>query len=252
VSSFFRRATVEIDTLVGAVPPQPVPDGAGGTEFFDTIYAKHGWQLTVRSDQIDVPVPAGVNPTDCWSSGALHNLMASVRDPATDIDADWRIHLVVVPARLGCSRGVMYDQIDVPRVGCASFSDDGYPSGDSANFGTAVNRRQREVARAYLRSATHGITHTFKPDPPGDQRRHLDHDHHPERGGRARGAGDRRTWGFPDQIDLAVNATVRHHLNHSPTRSSGPGAGPSRRGSGPACHKRPIATSSTRPSSNSP
>jgi hypothetical protein len=94
--------------------------------------------------------------------------------------------------------------------------------------------------------------HTFKPDPPGDQRRHLDHDHHPERGGRARGAGDRRTWGFPDQIDLAVNATVRHHLNHSPTRSSGPGAGPSRRGSGPACHKRPIATSSTRPSSNSP
>ena len=48
VSSFFRRATLEIDTLTGAVPPLPCPHPAGtGTEFFDTIYAKHGWKLTV-------------------------------------------------------------------------------------------------------------------------------------------------------------------------------------------------------------
>ena len=35
VSKFCRRATREIDTLVGAVRPAPVPDGSGGMEFFD-------------------------------------------------------------------------------------------------------------------------------------------------------------------------------------------------------------------------
>ena len=228
VSSFFRRATVEIDTLVGAVPPQPVPDGAGGPEFFDTIYAKHGWQLTVRSDQTDVPVPAGITPTDCWASGALHNLMAAVRDPATDIDTDWRIHLVVVPARLGCSRGVMYDQIDVPREGCASFSDDGYPSGDSANFGTAVNRRQREVARAYLRSATHEITHTFN-QIHQEQETTADNSIMTTTPSVADVLGGPTTGApgvFPDQINLAVNTTVRHHLNHMPDPVIRPGGWP--------------------------
>jgi hypothetical protein len=228
VSSFFRRATVEIDTLVGAVPPQPVPDGAGGTEFFDTIYAKHGWDLTVRSDQNNVPVPAGVTPTDCWSSGALHNLMSTVRDPATDVDADWRIHLVVVPARLGCSRGVMYDRIAVPREGCASFSDDGYPSADSGNFGTAVNRRQREVARAYLRSATHEITHTFN-QIHQEQETAADNSIMTTTPSVADVLGGPTTGApgvFPEQIDLAVNTTVRHHLNHMPDPVIRPGGWP--------------------------
>ena len=128
VSKFFRRATLEIDTLVGAVRPAPVPDGAGGTEFFDTVFAKIGWQLTVAQDQLNVPVPAGVTPTNCWSSADLHALMTTVRNPATNLDTEWRVHMIVVPAKLGCSRGVMYDQIGVPREGCASFSDDGYPT----------------------------------------------------------------------------------------------------------------------------
>ena len=49
VSSFLRRAVLEIDTLVGAVAPQPVPNAAGtGTEFFDTVFAQARWQLTVE------------------------------------------------------------------------------------------------------------------------------------------------------------------------------------------------------------
>ena len=55
----------------------------------------------------------------------------------------------------------MYDQIGVPREGCASFSDDGYPISDSSNFGTAQNKKQRDVPRAFLRSATHEVTHTL-------------------------------------------------------------------------------------------
>jgi hypothetical protein len=55
----------------------------------------------------------------------------------------------------------MFDSINVPREGVASFSDDGYPSGQSANFGTAANKKQREVPRAFLRSAAHELTHGF-------------------------------------------------------------------------------------------
>jgi len=87
----------------------------------------------------------------------------SVRNPATNLDAEWRVHMIVVPAKLGCSRGIMYDQIGLPREGCASFSDDGYPATDSTNFGLAGNRKQRDIPRAFLRTATQEWTHTLNP-----------------------------------------------------------------------------------------
>ena len=39
----------------GRRPPDPVPDGAGGTEFFDTVFAKIGWQLTVVAGSAERP-----------------------------------------------------------------------------------------------------------------------------------------------------------------------------------------------------
>ncbi|MBM2617033.1 hypothetical protein JIG36_15860 [Actinoplanes sp. LDG1-06] len=227
VSSFFRRASVEIDVLEGAVAPQPVPDGAGGTEYFDTIYAKHGWQLSVISDQVGVPVPAGVDPTACWNTGALHNLMTTSHQPA-DLDTDWRIHLMFVPARLGCGRGVMYDQIDVPREGCASFCDDGYPLSETANFGAAGDQHQRDVPRAFLRSATHEITHTFN-QIHQEQETAADNSIMTTTGSVANVLGGPTTGQpgiFPDQINLAVNTTVRHHLVHMPDPVIRPGGWP--------------------------
>ena len=134
---------------------------AGGTEFFDTVFAKTGWQLTVVQDQLNVPVPAGVVPTNCWSSADLHALMTTVRNPATNLDTEWHVHMIVVPAKLGCSRGVMYDQIGVPREGCACFCDDGYPTPTRRTSVLAANKKQRNIPRAYLRSATHELTHTL-------------------------------------------------------------------------------------------
>lgn len=223
VSPFFRRATVEMDTLTGAIAPLPV-----GSEFFDTIYAKHGWQLKVITDQTGIAVPAGVNPTDCWQAGELHNLMTANRDPATNLDAEWRVHLIVVPAKLGCGRGVMYDQIGVPREGCASFSDDGYPSGDSSNFGVAVDKKQRDIPRAFLRSATHEITHTFN-QIHQEQETTADNSIMTTTPSVADVLGGPTTGApgvFPDQINLAVNTTVRHHLNHMPDPVIRPGGWP--------------------------
>jgi len=228
VSKFFRKATVEIDTLIGSVRPAPVPDGAGGTEFFDTCFARTGWQLTVVQDQLNVPVPTGVVPTNCWSSADLHALMTTVRNPATDLDKEWRVHMIIVPAKITCGRGVMYDTIGVPREGCASFSDDGYPTSDSANFGLAANKKQRDVPRAFLRSATHELTHTLNQI---HQEQETTADNSimtttPSVADVLGGPATGEPGIFPDQIKLAHNTTVRHHLNHMPDPVIRPGGWP--------------------------
>ncbi len=229
VSRFLRRAVLEIDTLAGAVAPQPVPHPSGtGTEYFDTVYAQAGWDLDVQEDQTGVPVPAGVNATACWSSADLHALMLSVRSATTNLDAEWRTHLIVVPARLGCSRGVMYDQIDVPREGSASFSDDGYPTSDSSNFGAAANQTQRTVPRAFLRSATHEVTHAFN-QIHQEQETSADNSIMTTTPSVADVLGGPTTGApgvFPDQIALALNSTVRNHLAHMPDPVVRPGGWP--------------------------
>ena len=123
----------------------------------------------------------------------------------------------------------MYDQIGVPREGCASFSDDGYPTSDSSNFGTAANQKQRDVPRAFLRSATHELTHTLNQihQESGNRRRQLDHDDHAERGRRARRAGHRASPACsPIRSSSRINTTVRHHLNHMPDPVIRPGGWP--------------------------
>lgn len=220
VSSYFRRATIEIDTLTGAVAPQAV-----GAESLRSVYAKAGWDVGVTYDQSNVAVPAGVNSTACWSNANLHALMMSVRNPATNLDTDWHMHLVVVPATMGCGRGVMYDTISVPREGVASFCDDGYPANESSSFGAAAGRRQRDVPRAFLRSASHETGHGFNQI------------HQEQEGGADNSimtttpsvadvlggptTGDPGV--FPDNINLAFNEHVRHHLVHFPDIAVRPG-----------------------------
>jgi hypothetical protein len=219
VSSFFRRATLEIDTLTGAVAPQAVPASSGsGTEDFRTVLATAGWDLNVVIGQTNVPVPAGVNPNACWSSADLHALMSTVRDPATNLDAEWRLHLVVVPATMSCGRGVMYDVIQVPREGVASFSDDGYPSSQSATFGTAANQQQRNVLRAFLRSASHEVGHGFN-QIHQEQEAGADNSIMTTTPSVADVLGGPTTGEpgvFPDNINLGFNEHVRHHLVHFP------------------------------------
>ena len=136
--------------------------------------------------------------------------------------------MIVVPAKLGCSRGVMYDQIGVPREGCASFSDDGYPTADSSNFGAAANKKQRDVPRAFLRSATHEVTHTLNQI---HQEQETSADNSimtttPSVADVLGGPATGEPGVFPDQIKLAHNTTVRHHLNHMPDPVIRPGGWP--------------------------
>ena len=233
VSSSFRRCTIEVDTLTGAVAPGPVPAhpssraAAAGLaqEDFRTMMASAGWDARIEYDQVSIPTPAGVNATACWSDANLHNLMSNVRKATTDLDKEWRLHLVVVPARMGCSRGIMYDQIGVPREGVASFSDDGYPSSNSANFGTAANQTQRNTPRAFLRSASHEVVHGFNQvhqegEGGADNSIMTTTPSVADVLGSATG-GDPGV--FPDDIRLEVNDHVRHHLIHFPDVAVRPG-----------------------------
>ena len=220
VSPMLRRATVELHVMTGSVAPAAV-----GGEFLDTIYTKAKWQLTVLTDPTPVPIPVTSPPTDptkCWLSSALHSVMTALADfSAVNLDTTWHMHVLVVQARLGCGRGVMFDTINVPREGVATFCEDGYPHAESAFFGTAADQMQKNVPRAFLRSCTHEITHGFNQI------------HQEQEGGAdnsvmtttpsvsdvIHGAGGT----FPADIKLDFNEHVRHHLQHLPDPVVRPG-----------------------------
>ncbi|MEP7055813.1 MAG: hypothetical protein ABI912_11245 [Actinomycetota bacterium] len=233
VSKYFRKCTIEIDTLTGAVSPQAVPAHAGSraaaaglaNEDFRSVFASAGWDARIEYDQTAVPVPAGVNANTCWSSADLHALMLNIRKATTNLDTEWRLHCLVVPAAMGCGRGVMYDTIQVPREGVASFCNDGYPTSQSANFGTAANQQQRNTPRAFMRSCSHEMIHGFNQI------------HQEQEGGGDNsimtttpsvadvlgGPATGEAGVFPDDIRLEVNDHVRHHLIHMPDIAVRPG-----------------------------
>src|SRR5204863_5930176 len=108
ISDSYRRAEIVIHTLNGAVTP---PHDVGGTTIA-SIYADVGWQVGV-TDGGGISLPpnlGGVNPNACWSQPNLHTLMTSVPGyNSAELDSVWKLHLVTVPATMGCSRGIMFD-----------------------------------------------------------------------------------------------------------------------------------------------
>ncbi len=232
ISDRFRNATLEIHTLSGAATPADVPAHPGaGTESFDSAYDTAGWDVEVVYDGTPVPVPVGVNPDQCWSDSDLFSLLNSVLTAAnSDLDAEWRFHLLVVPGALGCGRGAMFDTsgsgVLAPREGAVSYSDDGYPTTDSPHFGSAANQEQRNVPRAFLRSASHEVGHGFNQQhqsltfwgEPGSDNSIMTTT--PEV---ADYLSSSATGVFPDDIHLGFNQHVRHHLNHLPDPVVRPG-----------------------------
>ncbi len=232
VADSFRRAQVVINTLTGATTP---PADVGGTTMA-SIFDDAGWDVTV-TDGGGISLPAalsGVTTTACWSTANLHTLMSSVPgyDPTT-LDSAWTVHLVAVPAMLGCSRGIMFDSSSgsdpngVPREGSATFSKDGYPAGEvpdgmgGSHYDGAAGGMQKDFPRAFLRSATHEVGHAFNQIHQGFE------------------AGDDNSimtptpsvatvlglaGTFPDGVNLAFNDTVKKHLRHLPDPAVRPGA----------------------------
>ena len=221
VSTFFRKATLEIDTLVGSVAPQPVPSATGvGNEDFRTIYEDVGWDLKVLYNDTDLPVPAGLDPTTRWTRAEYQDFMANNISSTTDLDKEWRLYLFVMPASMGFGRGWMFDRINVHREGVVTFSDDGY---QGTEYDTANGQTQRNVPRAYLRSAAHETGHGFAQIHQSSEAGGSDNSimtTTPDVADELQAAGQT----FPDDIQLGFNDHVKHHLIHSPDPVVRPGA----------------------------
>ena len=232
ISPNFRRATLQIYRLNGADnPPSSVPKSGGGTEDFGSVFNSVNWDLSF-SFVGDIPLPPALvgvqDPNQCWSQANCATLMSSIPGyNAADLDNMWRVYLIAIPAKLGCSRGQMFDTGSgnpdgIPREGSVTNSRDGYPTADSTHFGVAQNGLQKDFPRAFLRSASHEVGHAFNQI-------------HQEFEGGADNSIMTTTpsvadvlfsqgKSFPNDIILGFNATVRRHLVHLPDPAVRPGA----------------------------
>ncbi len=235
VSGYFRKAYLDIHTLQGAEAPQGVdgPDGAG-TETFRTIFDTAGWDLTVSYKAPDITIPASIAGTqdsdECWDRENSHELLETVSTYGpSKLDKKWKVHLLAIEGRLGCSRGKMFDnEIDptdigdtnnVAREAAVTYSDDGY---DHSNFGDNEDDLQKDTPRAFIRSAAHEVGHIFnmihQNDEAGNDNSIMTTS--PSVAGVLNDAG----LDFPEDINLSFNALCRHHLIHRPDPWVRPGA----------------------------
>ena len=232
ISPKFRRATLQIYRLNGADnPPSSVPASGGGNEDFGTVFNSVNWDLSF-SFVGDIPLPAALvgvqDPNQCWSQANCATLMSSIPGyNPTVLDSMWRVYLIAIPAKIGCSRGQMFDTgsgnpNNIPREGSVTNSRDGYPASDSTHFGVAQGGMQKDFPRAFLRSASHEVGHAFN-------QIHQEFEGGPDNSimTTTPSVADvlfSQGKSFPNDIILGFNTTVRRHLVHLPDPAVRPGA----------------------------
>ena len=112
VSSYLRKATIEIDRV--AVSELPLDNGAGVT--WKTVFDKVGWDITSLVSDSNVEEPSG----EAWNKAEAHAAMLARRDKS-DLDAEWRYYILAVQRidlHPGGERGVMYDDGSGGRTVC--------------------------------------------------------------------------------------------------------------------------------------
>ena len=153
ISKYLRRATVEIDTVAGS--EQPTASGAGHS--WITAMNDVGWQINVVLSDTNVAEPSG----NSWSNAEMHAALLAHR-AATNLDTEWRYHVLAVKNIDATPRGIMYDNggtdsNNVPREGIGIAShwiiDPGWGTVSGMRFGAA--------AAPYFRTAVHEIGHAM-------------------------------------------------------------------------------------------
>jgi hypothetical protein len=150
-----RKVTVEIDSAAGC--EQPADNGAGFG--WQQLFSLLKWEGLVQFSNNNVAEPAGGN----WSDAALHAAMLLRRD-RSDLNAEWRYHMLSVRRTLSSERGVMYDNAgsdanNVPREGCALAAF--WPIPDIAQWGQTRGQRFGASAACFFRAAVHELGHAF-------------------------------------------------------------------------------------------
>ena len=153
LSKYFRKCTVEIDTVAGS--EQPVDSGAGHT--WQTVMDTLGWQVNILLSDVNVAEPSG----NSWSDAEMHAAMLA-RRAAANLDAEWHYHIVAVKNIDSTPRGIMYDaggtdSNNVPREGIGIAS---HWTIDPT-WGTVGGQRFGTAKAPYFRTAVHEIGHAM-------------------------------------------------------------------------------------------
>ncbi|MBI5328604.1 MAG: hypothetical protein HZB80_10015 [Deltaproteobacteria bacterium] len=155
ISEHLRRATVEIDRV--AASEAPLNNGAG----VDWTAVGNGvnWDILLDISDADVAEPSG----ESWSDAECHQAMLARRD-ASNLDAEWRYHVLCVRRLDSTTRGIMYDAYagdsnNIPREGCAISSHWVIPNADP--WGLVKGMRFGTAAAPYFRTAVHETGHAM-------------------------------------------------------------------------------------------
>ena len=155
VSEYLRKATVEIDRV--SQSEAPLDNGAGLD--WRAVGDGIGWDITVDESDANVAEASG----ESWSNAELHQAMLSRRD-ASNLDAEWRYHVLAVRRLDATSRGIMYDAYagdsnNVPREGCAISSHWTIPN--ESKWGNVKGMRFGTASAPYFRTAVHETGHSM-------------------------------------------------------------------------------------------
>ena len=168
VSSFLRKATVEIDRV--AASEAPIDNGAGVD--WKSVFDKVGWDITAVESDSDVKEPA----TGSWRAAEAHAAMVERREK-TDLDTEWRYYVLAVRKIAKVSElsvpegferdngesGYMYDVVAfrenaLRREGLMVASDWIVP--DKPKWGLVRGMRAAKTVN-YFRTALHELGHAM-------------------------------------------------------------------------------------------
>jgi len=155
VSPYLRRAVVEIDRV--GVSETTLDNGAGVN--WRTIFDQVGWDVTVAQSDADVVEPSGAS----WSDAEMHAAMLA-RRAMSNLDGEWRYHVLCVRLIDSTSRGIMYDAYatdsnNVPREGAGIASHWTIPN--TATWGHVKGLRFGTATAPYFRTAVHELGHAM-------------------------------------------------------------------------------------------
>ncbi|MBK7007966.1 MAG: matrixin family metalloprotease [Saprospiraceae bacterium] len=155
ISQYLRKAIVEIDTVNGS--EAPLSNGAGVE--WQNVFDEVGWEVHTYCSSTNVPQASGVS----WSDAEMHTAMLARRD-ASNLDKEWRYHILSVKNLDSTSRGIMYDNggtdsNNVPREGVGIASHWNFPN--TTLWGLVAGQRSGASPKTFFRTAVHEIGHAM-------------------------------------------------------------------------------------------